>query len=175
MLKIIIIISVFFLDGFILYADQPDGSLRVYAEKDTADYSINVVFENMSGDTVVVMNRHRHIQGEWSSGTNGLWVLFFCNKRQVHIPWSCPPEYYCFEEIDPKKGNPHIKLIPPHGEIKLNIELPWFGPGADEGKYEYGIMVEIRYLYRSVREQNSKRGFTRTEYLQLDYRTSMPE
>ncbi|WP_163219057.1 hypothetical protein [Bacteroides sp. 224] len=139
-------------------------TLLVYLENDTADYCVNLVFENPSTDTIFIANRYKHQRDivPYKSSL-GIMINFHKNKEPIGKVWDYAPLYF---EISKDYGD-RIPIYPLE-KIKLNIALPWLYSENEIRTDEYGIDINISWKYVNRSKRLYKNACVTTNYLKLE-------
>jgi hypothetical protein len=140
-MKKLVLFTLLFLMATKLFASDKDTILTVNLEaSQSVPYGVNLVFENISNDSISLFSKFQNFIGETGSNS-GFMMLFYKNKQRFREFFDeMPPDllYYSFSN--------GIIIIPPHKQLKLSIPLRPFLWRIDE-KSEYGARFIINYSY----------------------------
>lgn len=161
--RIFLLLSIIFF--FLIYnvsATEPD-SLNVYLCKTDSAYFVDLVFENISSDSLLIPAHFRnYYYGTGSS--SGIMISTYNNKKlySVDVGGLTDSDIFIFAK------NRFI-FIPPHSMIKYNFDLYRY-LSKPNPQNEYGVDFSVNYIYRNIKKVNepSKKVSMKTNYIILD-------
>ena len=139
---------------------QPDSVFSVYVEQDTTNYySVYLVFENISNDSILLISNFRNFTEQIEPGP-GFRIKFFLNHNQI-MPnrGELPIDSYTYFE-----GRTHVA---PFSIIKYPVALPYVGVLRND--VEYGLVFEVNYRYFNFDKREGGNYRVKTDYYKLDY------
>jgi len=136
---LLVLICVFFYPVKVLVAQNSD-SLFVSINKADSAFCIELVFQNLTIDTMVIPAKFKDFSSELGSGI-GIDVKTYCNKVEFKLASidDIQHEYFVLS----KK---RFVLIPPTSLIKFKIDVGSYFYNTSN-KDEYGVSLSINYLY----------------------------
>jgi hypothetical protein len=138
--KIYILIYLFFANiaSFAAEKNADRDSLQVYLSESDSVFCIDLVFDNVSCDTIIVLNIFRHHYLEWSI-TGGIWISTYQNQKYFRLrDYGYMEKYFSFSE---KKA----LYLSPKTKTKFNINLKQYFDGVTNG--ELGVTFDINYTF----------------------------
>jgi hypothetical protein len=145
------------------YSQEKDSTpmLFVSLEKDTIPYKANLIFENISNDTILLFSNFKNFFTEFETSP-GFRILFYRNHKLVLPTWGeLPKKNYSLS------GG--WTIIPPKESVTLDIELPPFGWASPKKDIEYGIELELNYRCINMKNRIAKQECVKINYIILDY------
>jgi hypothetical protein len=144
-----------------IYAQEQDTIFYVYLETDTVHYySVYLVFENTSNDSILLISDFQNFFEEFKHGP-GFRINFYFNCNQGLPNWGeLPPHRYTYSN-----GKTYIS---PLSIVKFPVSLPYFGKLKED--IEYGLVFELNYRYINLTKREGKYFYhVETDYFKLDY------
>lgn len=168
MKKIIIkLILLFMTTSQVVYAQsyyerimEQDSIFSVYLEQDTTNYySVYLVFENISNDSILLISSFRNFI-EQIGVEPGFKMNFFLNQNPIIPNWGeLPINYYTYLE-----GKTYIF---PHSIKRFPVSLPYIGE-LNKNK-EYGLIFDVNYRYFNFTKKEGKNYRVKTNYYKLSH------
>jgi hypothetical protein len=163
-MKKLILITVLFM-GIISYSysqeQEIDTIFSVRIETDTMDYySVYLVFENISNDSILLISSFRNFLWEFRHGPGFRINFYFDHKLGLPNWGESPPNNYIYSNGE--------TFFAPHSIVKIPINLPYFG--KLKNNIEYGLVFELNYRYFNLTQGIGKYFYhIETDYFKLDY------
>lgn len=120
-----------------------DTTIMVRLEKsDTIRFGVDLIFENTSSDTAMVLGRFKNFRYEWV-GISGIKMIFFNNDNMFAVNWrGHEPKMYVLD-------NSRI-IIPPYSKRSYTFDLAEIFRFRENE--EYGTFFYINFLYSTFRD-----------------------
>lgn len=122
-----------------VYADNKD-SLIVTLYKTDSLFFVDLVFENISSDSMLIPAKFKNFYLEWEQGI-GIKIYTYINKNPfvVNLGEMYDSQYFKFSE------NKYI-FIPPKSKMRYNFDLSrYFNKLVSDA--EYGVRFAVNYIF----------------------------
>jgi hypothetical protein len=137
-------------------SETNSDSLKIFLVKsDTKPMHVDIVFENISCDSIIISSWYRYYDNEMmQGGASGFMILVYVNGSLS----SLPSEHEFVFKFNEKRWI----SVPPHSRILFSVSLEYFNPSKNK---TIGVQFWMNYVFNYKGEFFNK--FIKTNYLEL--------